>query len=50
MNYKLKSALYFATLVIAAIMYYNMGNTVDIQKNEFANNTIANVSSSEALN
>lgn len=50
MNYKIKSVLYFATLVIAAITYYNMDNTVDIQKNEIANNTIVHVSSSETLN
>jgi len=49
MNYKIKSVLYFATLVIVAITYYNMDSTVDIQKNELANNTIAHVSSSETL-
>ena len=50
MNYKVKSIVYFASLVIAVIMYYNVGNADTIQNTDLANNTIEHVSATEALN
>jgi hypothetical protein len=50
MNHKIKSLLYFASLVLALITYYTMDNTDSIQNNEMVNNTIVQVSNSEALN
>lgn len=50
MNNKLKSSLYFASLVLALITYYNIDNADNIQNNELANNTIEQVSTPEALN
>lgn len=49
MNYKVKSILYFATLVIAALTYYGMDQEENIQQNQLANNTIEHVSTPEAL-
>lgn len=49
MNYKVKSFLYFASLVIAAIVYNTMDSNM-IQDTQLANNTIEHVSTPEALN
>ncbi|WP_171037111.1 hypothetical protein [Maribacter algarum] len=50
MNYKAKSFLYFASLVIAIVSYYNIDNTSDVQNTELAENTIENVSTLETIN
>ena len=50
MNNKLKSSLYFASLVLAIITYYNIDHADNIQNNELANNNIEQVSTQEALN
>lgn len=50
MNHKLKSVLYFASLVIAMITYYNADQADTVQNTELANNTIEHVSAPEALN
>lgn len=50
MNHKTKSFLYFASLVIAVVTYYNTFNTDTVQNIELAENTIENVSTKEALN
>jgi len=49
MNYKVKSILYFATLVIAALTYYSMDQGETPQQDQLANNTIEYVSTPEAL-
>lgn len=48
MSYKIKSVLYFASLVLALITYYHIDNVNSIQNNELANN-FENVSKVEAL-
>ncbi len=50
MNYKVKSFLYFASFVIAAVAYYNIENTDTIQNTELAHNTTEHVSAQETLN
>jgi hypothetical protein len=50
MNYKAKSILYFASLVIAMVAYYTTGNVNTVQNTDLANNTITHVSTQEALN
>lgn len=50
MNYKAKSFLYFASLVIAMITYYTIGHVDTFQNTELANNILEHVSSTEALN
>lgn len=50
MNHKVKSFLYFASLVIAVVLYYNVDTTNTFQNTELANNTIEHVSDQEALN
>ena len=50
MNNKIKSSLYFASLVLAIITYYHIDNTYNIQNNELANNTLVQVSTPETLN
>ncbi len=50
MNYKTKSLLYFASLVLAVVTYYNLDQTDTLQNTELANHTITQVSSPETLN
>jgi len=49
MNYKTKSLLYFTSLVLAVATYYTIDQTDTLQNTELANQTIAHVSSPEAL-
>jgi hypothetical protein len=48
MSYKIKSVLYFASLVLALITYYHIDNVDSFQNKELANN-FENVSSVEAF-
>lgn len=48
MSYKIKSALYFASLVLALITYYHIDNADSIQNNELENNFL-NTSTAEVL-
>ena len=50
MNYKAKSFLYFASLVIAVVTCYTIEHTDGVQHTELANHSIVDVSSQEALN
>ena len=50
MNYKAKSLVYFASLVLAVVTYYNIEHTDTVQNTELAENTIENVSTKEAFN
>lgn len=50
MNHRVKSFLYFASLVIAVVSYYTVENADSVQNTELANNTIVHVSAQEALN
>lgn len=50
MNHKIKSSLYFASLVLALVTYYTIDNSDNIPTNEMANNTIEQVAAAEALN
>ena len=50
MNHKIKSSLYFASLVLALITYYTIDNADSIPNNEMVNNTIEQVVPAEALN
>jgi len=49
MNFKVKSFMYFATLVLAVLAYHNMNNANTVQNTELAENTVENVSIQEAL-
>lgn len=49
MNYKTKSLLYFASLVLAVVTYYNIGHADTVQNIELAENTIESFSTHEAL-
>ncbi len=42
--------MYFATLVIAVVTYYNIDRTDTVKNTELADNTIDLVSTPEALN
>ncbi len=48
MSYKIKSVLYFASLVLALITYYHVNTASTMQNNELANN-FENVTNVEAL-
>lgn len=50
MSYKIKSALYLASFVLAVVTYYNFGNVDTIQNTELAENTIEKVSTDKMLN
>jgi|GEM_PF-3408604 len=50
MSQKVKSTLYFASLVIALIAYANVNEANTVQNNELAENTIEKVSTYNALN
>ena len=50
MNHKTKSLLYFASLVLAVVAYYNTFNMDSKQNTHLAENTIHNVSTQGALN
>jgi len=50
MNHRVKSFLYFASLVVAVMSYHTIENTATAQNNQLANNTIVKVSAQEALN
>jgi hypothetical protein len=50
MSHKAKSSLYFASLLLAVVTYYNTGNTETIQNTELAENTIEQVSIDKTLN
>lgn len=50
MNDKVKSSLYFATLVIALVMYSNVEGDQSVQTSQLANNTLEHVSLPNALN
>lgn len=50
MSYKVKSALYLASLLIAVVTYYNFGNVDTIQNTELAENIIEQVSADKMLN
>ena len=47
MSYKIKSALYFASLVLALITYYHIDNADSIQNNQLEKNLV-NTSSIQA--
>lgn len=38
MSYKIKSSLYFASLVLALIVYYHIDNVDSIENNDIENN------------
>lgn len=40
MSHKVKSALYFASLLLAVVTYYNIDTTDTIQNTQLAENTI----------
>ena len=50
MSIQVKSSLYFATLLIAMITYYNVGQAEQTDNTQMVNNTSAQVSTPEALN
>ena len=50
MNHKIKSSLYFASLVLALITYYTIDNADSIPNNEMVHNTIEHVATPESLN
>jgi len=50
MSNKEKSIAYFASLVLAVVMYYNNEKANTVQEIELAQNTIENVSTNETLN
>lgn len=50
MSHKTKSALYFASLVLAAITYYGIDTFDTIENNQLVENTIEQVSTDEVLN
>ena len=50
MNHKTKSLLYFVSLVLAVVAYYNTFNMNETQHTHLVENTIDNVSSQDALN
>ncbi len=49
MSYKVKSSLYFASLLLAVITYYNITTKAAIQNTELAENTIEQVSTDKTL-
>jgi len=50
MSYKTKSFLYFASLIIMAVTYYNVAYTNQVPTNEMASADIDNVSTLKNLN
>ena len=50
MSYKIKSVLYFASFVMALVIYYQIGNSNSIKNSELANNTTVQISTPETLN
>lgn len=50
MSYKIKSVLYFASLVLTLVTYYHMDDVRITQTTELVENTIENVAPQEALN
>lgn len=44
MSNKLKSTLYFGTLILALISYAQLGQTKQVEKSQLANNSIEQVS------
>ncbi len=50
MSYKLKSSMYFTSLIVAVVMYYSIDNSNRTQEIKIAQNTIENVSTNETLN
>ncbi len=50
MSHKLKSTLYFATLVLALVSYYNMDQPKQNEEPKLVENTIEQISTSEVLN
>ena len=50
MSYKVKSTLYFASLLLAVVTYYNFRNVDKIQITELVENTIEQVSTFKTFN
>ena len=50
MNHKVKSVLYFASFVIAVVVYLNIDNTNSVHNADIVTTTIEDVSLREALN
>ena len=50
MSHKIKSSLYFASLVLALVTYYSVLNNNTPQNNEMAQNTTVQVTTNKALN
>ncbi len=50
MSHKLKSSLYFATLVLALISYYNMDQAKQNEEQKLVENTLEQASVSEVIN
>lgn len=49
MSHKTKSSVYFASLVIALITYYNISEVDNAQNTELVENTIENTTAIEGL-
>ena len=49
MSHKLKSTIYFASLVIAMVTYYNISSNNSIQNTEMAENSIEQVTIDKLL-
>ena len=50
MNHKIKSALYFASFIIAVLVYLNLRYTKSVQNADIVTTTLEHDSSEEALN
>ncbi len=50
MSHKVKSSLYFASLLLALVTYYNINSVDTIQNTELAENTVEQVSAERTLN
>lgn len=50
MSYKVKSTLYFASLILAVVTYYNFGNVNRIKITDVVENTISEVTTVKMWN
>ncbi|GAB5476409.1 MAG: hypothetical protein Mars2KO_45080 [Maribacter sp.] len=50
MSHKIKSALYFSSLVLAVMTYYSIDTTETIENTQLVENTIEQISTDDVLN
>lgn len=50
MSHKIKSSLYFASLLLAVVTYYSINNADTIENTQLVENTIDEISTEDALN